>query len=399
MIVNLSMRDTIEDLILGRLYERIEIFERSVGDLEAILGEEIHKLERELFSQKLTKEEEVRKIEQVARVLEVRKQELDQFESAAETLLGHDEFFVEEINQVRSRGRYIAGSELYIYLRDFLQAHYRSCTIKEQSTRSMYMLRVTQELTNFVRRAVPFNDLGLRLFLQRSSSGEVTFTIDSDIAQTNQRMEFLTFHHPLIRAITAYYDEHPTELHPVSYVQVASAMIPRGTYAWFLYVTEITGARPMKDLEVVAVSIDSNNSLSSDQCEDLLSSMIAEASSVPPAQRTTQVPDALCSRADEVLTLRLEERFRERQRSNDALVNNRLASIKESFERNQQKRSESIQKAQDLRRKESYIRGLETGLKNLERAYGEKVRDIESTRASGRSFLLRGAGVVEVRAS
>ena len=155
------MRDTIEDLILGRLYERIEIFERSVGDLEAILGEEIHKLERELFSQKLTKEEEVRKIEQVARVLEVRKQELDQFESAAETLLGHDEFFVEEINQVRSRGRYIAGSELYIYLRDFLQAHYRSCTIKEQSTRSMYMLRVTQELTNFVRRAVPFNDLGL----------------------------------------------------------------------------------------------------------------------------------------------------------------------------------------------------------------------------------------------
>ena len=49
------MRDTIEDLILGRLYERIEIFERSVGDLEAILGEEIHKLERELFSQKLTK--------------------------------------------------------------------------------------------------------------------------------------------------------------------------------------------------------------------------------------------------------------------------------------------------------------------------------------------------------
>ena len=158
-------------------------------------------------------------------------------------------------------------------------------------------------------------------------------------------MEFLTFHHPLIRAITAYYDEHPTELHPVSYVQVASAMIPRGTYAWFLYVTEITGARPMKDLEVVAVSIDSNNSLSSDQCEDLLSSMIAEASSVPPAQRTTQVPDALCSRADEVLLLRLEERFRERQRSNDALVNNRLASIKESFERNQQKRSESIQKA------------------------------------------------------
>jgi len=162
-------------------------------------------------------------------------------------------------------------------------------------------------------------------------------------------------------------------------------------------VTELTGARPVKDLEVVAFLLGSDNPLSADECEDLLSLMIREASSVPPARRSAQVSEALCSLADEVLVLRLEERFRERQRINDALVSNRLASIRESFERNAHIRKERIEQARSRRRKETYIRGLETGLRNLEEAHCKKVQEIEATRRLDRSFLPGGAGVVEVR--
>lgn len=49
IIFNLSIPGTIEDRILRRLYQRIHIFEESIGDLEAILGDEIRNLTLALF--------------------------------------------------------------------------------------------------------------------------------------------------------------------------------------------------------------------------------------------------------------------------------------------------------------------------------------------------------------
>ena len=41
-IINIAARNTIEERILERLYERIAIFKRSIGDLEPILGDMMH---------------------------------------------------------------------------------------------------------------------------------------------------------------------------------------------------------------------------------------------------------------------------------------------------------------------------------------------------------------------
>ena len=38
-IINLVVEETIEDRVLMRLYERIDIFKESIGDLEEILGD------------------------------------------------------------------------------------------------------------------------------------------------------------------------------------------------------------------------------------------------------------------------------------------------------------------------------------------------------------------------
>ena len=50
IIFNFSVPGTIEDRIFTRLYQRIRIFEESIGDLEPILGEEIKNLTRDLLS-------------------------------------------------------------------------------------------------------------------------------------------------------------------------------------------------------------------------------------------------------------------------------------------------------------------------------------------------------------
>ena len=57
-VYSLVLNDTIEDRILKRLYERINVFVESIGDIETILGEQIQTLQREIFRTRLTPDEE-----------------------------------------------------------------------------------------------------------------------------------------------------------------------------------------------------------------------------------------------------------------------------------------------------------------------------------------------------
>jgi SNF2 family DNA or RNA helicase len=396
-IVSLSMPGTIEDRILARLYDRIGIFERSIGDLEPILGEEVKRLTAELFSGDLSPGEQERLIEQAADVVERRRQEQERWEAETSALIGHDEFFLDEIARARDRHRYVGGEELVIYLRDYLAANHRACTIEGGDLGGIYRLRVDDGLREFVREAVPGADPGLRTFLARSARGEAVFTVDQDLAEEHRDLEFLTFYHPLIRAINRYYETHPAELHPVSYVRLHSTAVAAGTYAWLLYLIEITGARPLRDLELVGLSVDDGESLSPDDSELLLAELLVAAEWVPPSQRTARVDTTFVHQAEEIVAARLATWFAERERLNDALVGHCLASVEQNFKRTERMREEAIAQARARGRQERYLRGLETALRNLRAAHGVKVREIEAGRQLGRRFELRGAGIVEVR--
>jgi superfamily II DNA or RNA helicase len=398
IIFNLSMKGTIEDKILYRLYHRIGIFEKSIGDLEAILGEEIRQMTRDLFTRYLSEEEQEKRIEQAAEIIKRKQMELEEFEEAASALIGQDEFFMDEINRAKNNHLYIDGQELILYLKDFLRERYRECQIEETDNGRVYILTVTDELRTFVRSRIPYDDLGLRLFLNRSTRGTIKMTIDSELAQQDRKIDFLTFHHPLIRAITSYYNEHPVELHPVSHVRLKTNICSAGIYTWFLYLLEITGARPIRDINVVMIPLENIEPLSEDISQRLFIEMAVKGEVVAPGERGLQdfPVDSHINLAENVFTQRLNHRFEQLKRHNNALVSNRLASLEESFTRNVNRREALLEKAKLLKRKGTYIKGLETGIRNLKARYEESKKVIESTRNMGRGYDLKGAGIVEV---
>ena len=53
-IINFVVQDTIEDRILMRLYDRINVFRESIGDLEEILGDSTEQLMIELLNPQLS---------------------------------------------------------------------------------------------------------------------------------------------------------------------------------------------------------------------------------------------------------------------------------------------------------------------------------------------------------
>ena len=69
-IGNLASVGTIEERILSRLYERLKIFERALGDLEVILGEAIASFERDVFQSGLTEQQQEEHLERVTQTIE-----------------------------------------------------------------------------------------------------------------------------------------------------------------------------------------------------------------------------------------------------------------------------------------------------------------------------------------
>ncbi len=397
VIINLSLEGTIEDRILDRLYMRIGIFEQSIGDLEDILGEEVGELQRALFSPQLTEEEQQRRIEQTALAIERRRQDTARFARESERLLGNEQFFRDEIDAAWRQKRYVGGEELLIYVRDFLRDHYRGCTIDEDTQPGLYRLKVSEDLRQLIIRSVPAEDLGRRQFLARSASGEVLITTDQNYAERNGSVDFLTFHHPLVRSVKGYYEEHGGELHPVAFVGLRSDRVPPGKYAWFLFETTIAGARLERELDLIVFPEGAQSPLSEEEARDVLSELSASAEAIPSGRRELQTDPGLGSFAQERAAELLAERKTRRARVNEALVENRLASLRESYERNRKIQEKRLATARQRGREASYLRGIESRIRNLEAAYEQRRQQIEIGKTLGEELLLCGAGGLEVR--
>jgi SNF2 family DNA or RNA helicase len=395
LIFNLSMPGTIEDRVLDRLYARVKVFESSIGDLEVILGEEIRSLAQAVFSEELTPEELDARLDQSATVIERRKIEIEDLERSASSFIGHDEYFLDQIELARRQHRYVGGEELLVYVREFIHAHYSGCSIEPAGMEGVYLFHFDEPFRSFLRSALLPEDLGLRGFYRRAKRDEVQFTINQELADANKGLDFLTFYHPVVRAIKSYYTEHEEELFPASSLRMDHPSIPTGDYVWFLFLTEITGAHPYKDLEAVVLPMASGQALSADESESLLWELIQKGHSDNRLERPV-ISEDLVNEAEEVLIQRLEAKFHDRQRVNESIVEQRLASLEETFQRTLRKREWQLHQSRIRGHQDRIIRMREGGIKNLKSDYTKKKYDIEAGRRLGRSYELRGAGLLHI---
>ncbi|MGV2332710.1 MAG UNVERIFIED_CONTAM: hypothetical protein LVR18_00710 [Planctomycetaceae bacterium] len=96
-IHNLVVTGTVEERILERLYSRIGIFERSIGNLEAILGETVRELQRDYVMATLKPDEAARRLQEAEDAVVRQGQHLESLESKAAELFGHEEFIRDEM--------------------------------------------------------------------------------------------------------------------------------------------------------------------------------------------------------------------------------------------------------------------------------------------------------------
>jgi superfamily II DNA or RNA helicase len=290
-IHNLVVRGTVEDTILDRLYTRIGIFERSIGNLEAILGETISELQRDFVSGKLTPTEADRRVDQAANAINRKSTDLEALEKQASELFGHEEFIRDEMNRVRNLGRYISEESIMALLKTYFESHHPRVKLKQESE-GVHGFRITDDLRHEIQDAAR----GGPTWIDRSREGILLFTTSGDVAFRRKELDLVNASHPLVRA--AVKKVHPQLDSPLARLGQAKlrlmdcgdGSIRKGVYFLLVFAHTISSIRSRRVLETVAWEQETRTVLDSEAGERLLSLTIEKGGEWDQDQPAPPIP-------------------------------------------------------------------------------------------------------------
>ena len=198
-ILNLIYEDTIDKRIYDRLYERLQIGRRALGELEAVLGEPMRDITIKLFDPTLTAEQKERALEQTAQALENRQREEEQLEAEAGSLVRHGDYILERIMESRDRHRWLSGDDILIYVRDRMLRDFPG-TVVETSPPGSDTYRIDLSSDGAVAFQTFLSERGLKRRTRLlSGSPRQRYRFTSSVVQRDGRVECISQLHPLVR--------------------------------------------------------------------------------------------------------------------------------------------------------------------------------------------------------
>lgn len=216
-IFNLIHTDTIEELIYERLYKRINIFRESLGNLDEILGEKETYFEgviEELYKTNLDKKQREKKLDNIADAVETNKHHLRDVEEKLKDSFTNDAYFANEIKSIEGKRKYIHPNELKELINRII-ANYLT-TMRFNHTDREFVYKIVQveckDIFDFVDAYYDKNNFELtkifKDFKSRNFNEEIMLTFDQEFAFKNKNIEYISVYHPLINAITNYFEKH-----------------------------------------------------------------------------------------------------------------------------------------------------------------------------------------------
>lgn len=394
-IYNLFLADTVETRIFQRLYERIGVFQRSIGDLEEILGEVILDLSRKALQAHLTPEEQERLADQAAAVIVRRQQEEEELERHKDELLGQGHILDQQVDEAVNSGRVISAEEVRALVMTFLGHNFPRATMVKDDDEPCWTLDFDIELSEYLRRYVEQRRLHHRvsekLQVAMNKNGRVALTFDSDYARQRPNLEFVTIRHPLAEAARDYWSRQDLSGIPASAVQVTGPADEVGDGSFFVYVLSVRAVAERVTLEPVIVLDDGRLApVSGSRLLRELQLGRSQAESLGPWAPEDQANAAKVAAA--IISQRRTELEREMRQRNDALLSVRAMSIQSSFDTKIRRTQELLAEASN----ERIVRMRRAQIARLQARRQAKLDALERDREVVVSYELIAAGRVRV---
>lgn len=226
-IYNIIVADSIQEDIYIRLLDRIGIFRGTIGDMEAILDAPLerggnvtiqdvyNKLEKELYTSRLTEEEKQRKIAEIELAVANEKESIKHLEEGLDNALTNDAYFRDEINRIQNNNAYVTEIELRNYLESVIRQELTTCSL-EKVERDIYELQLPLSnpriLLNFLSQYQPNGEENATLFRQFKREIEdkqsIRMTFNQQTAYDNSKLLFMNIYNPIIQACLNYFIKH-----------------------------------------------------------------------------------------------------------------------------------------------------------------------------------------------
>lgn len=325
-VVSFFNEDTIEDRILRRLYDRLEIFRRSIGDIEEILGGISEELVETLLDPKLTEEEREKRAEQTQSAILYSREEQNRLEQEAINLVGFTDYLLDQINDGRSHHRWVGEEDLRTFVTDYLSRKYPGCTIRSQQSGGTFELKLSdparRDLGRFIQRERP----PVPTTMPRARE-PVTVTFDPKARPDGVRAgeELVSLQHPLVRWIGYEYSNDADAFQPTVAVRITNpdpTRIRPGDYVFACERWEIRGLRSRNILAYQTARLgESEDLLDGGTSERLVTGASADGKELPNAAMNMGDPaaaHALVEMCSDRLTRRFERMYDEFVAENEA---------------------------------------------------------------------------------
>ncbi len=392
-IFNFYIADTIETRIFQRLYDRIGIFERSIGDLEAILGEQIKQLSEAALRPNLTPAEQERLAEQAAERILRHQIEEEDLERQKDELLGQEAIFNQQIQETIGSGRVISADEVCALVSTFLADRFPQVKFVRDEEEPCYTLRITPELVAYLEQHIlgePRGDLHSKRFFEALQSHQtIPLTFDSELARKRPLLEFVTIRHPLAQVAARHWQQKTQGGVPAMQLQIEGPVSEAGDGHFFIYQLSITGARPQYTLHPVIVLDDGRSTTLS---ADTLLSQLQHSRDGRGISYSEDGFIAAQQQADREMARQRDQLKAETLRRNTALIAAQKASIQTSFAAKIRRAEEQGRSATD----ERIRRMRQAQTRNLEATLSAKLAALDQKGNVSVSYTLIAGGRVRI---
>lgn len=395
VIYNPVAEGTIDDRIYARLYDRIHIFEESIGDLDAILGDEMRDLTRALYSRTLTPAQEDHLAEQTARNILRHKKELEEFETVKMEFMGQDALFEADVNNALLTGRYVSPKETESLLKTYVGVRSPKGRLTQNQGEDSWFLTLDEVLVSDLR---PFTmrigtlDTSRPLLAQRVRPGsQIPLTFSDSMAYERKLLEFITVRHPFALAATSFWRQQDRGDYPVLIARVHHPEVAPGRHFVFIFSLQIESLRRQE--QIISVVVTPPAFTIDPDLSSVFLRIIQEGLS-----RGTASPDSLAASefakarqaAIGYMTTRRDKTEEDQLRLNSSLVDMRLSSLEQTLSVKRRRVEKSLQQASEPR-----IQRMRTAqLENMQIKSQSDRQALESRRPVTVTFALSLAGLI-----
>ncbi len=387
-IWNLFYADTIDSRIYNRLYVRLGLFERTLGGLEAILGEKIRGLTIELLRGTLSAEQEEERIEQAAMALENYRLQEEELEQEAGNLIAHGDYILNQVRAIRELNRWITGEDLWIYIRDFVIREYKGSEFRQVNPNDLvFDIKLSADarfdLDQFLRSEKMLHQTALCAGNPKGVRCEFRNRARS---QARATIEYITQFHPLVRFVNRRLrDKEAQYYHPTVSVVVAREVllsVPSGIYGFTVHRWSIQGLRSVERLDFeVKLLNDAAPFFNDDDAEQVVTTAARRGNDWLEARAEVKLTEATGVVSDCID--RAEGRFQDHVKEARFENEDRADVRKRSLERHWKRQRDKLEETLANHRAHNRVRllpAIEGKLAKLDERMEQRLREIEAQR-------------------